>query len=320
MTNKIFLGTVLCILCCKATAQCTEYKWPQDQAKAERKVDAFKTAMKEQNYKGAVPGIQWMITHAPQWHTDLYVAATETYDNLAEKEFDPATKERYIDSLFIIYDLRIKNCGNEMYVLNRKAYSARKYYNSDKSKAAVALAIFDKTFEVSGNEVLDNNLIGYIDAIKLNDLPEDQVMRRYNKLMSVIDFKMNKARSENHADEISKYTKVITYIENRLPKMVNLDCSIIEKYFEPAYKADPTNLRLARKIFDLSIEKKCGYNPIWFEAAERLHTSSPSVLVAKELAVANISIKRFDRGTTFLAEVEARAKTASEKAWIDIIK
>jgi len=32
-------------------AQCTDYKWPQDVAKAEKQVESFRSAMKEQNYK-----------------------------------------------------------------------------------------------------------------------------------------------------------------------------------------------------------------------------------------------------------------------------
>src|SRR5579871_6635348 len=108
--------------------QCDQYKWPQDQAKAEKYADAFKAAVAAQNYKGATAGIQWMIANAPQWHSDLYVAAIDTYDKLASQELDPALKQKYVDSLLIIYDLRIRNCGDEMNVLNRKAFSANKYY------------------------------------------------------------------------------------------------------------------------------------------------------------------------------------------------
>jgi hypothetical protein len=84
MTKGALLGLLLTVFYSQTSAQCTEYKWPQDQANAEKYVDSFKGAIKEHNYKGAVSGIQWMIKHAPQWHTDLYVAATETYENLAE--------------------------------------------------------------------------------------------------------------------------------------------------------------------------------------------------------------------------------------------
>ncbi len=317
--ENVFLALMLSVLTINSWAQCTEYKWPQDQPKAEKYSDAFREAVKNHDYKSAIPGIQWMIANAPQWHSDLYVAALETYDNLAEKELDPGTKEGYVDSLFIIYDLRIKNCGEEEYVLNRKAYSARKYYNTDKANAAKSLAIFDKTFEVSGNNVLDNNLIGYIDAIRLNELPEDQIMTRYNKLMEVIDSKIKKAQQQNNKGDIGKYKKVINYIDNRIEKMVKMDCDFLNKYVAPAYKANPSDLRLASKVFSIGVEAKCPNDPTWFAAAEALHKSASDFSVVKELAVAYVKNKEFDKGTALLAEVQAKAKTPAEKGWIGII-
>ncbi len=247
--NNVLLGFSLVIITSlSASGQCTDYKWPQDQAKAEKKVDSFKAAIKEGNYKGATAGIQWMLHNAPNWHTDLYVAAIDTYDNLAEKELDPATKDAYIDSLFILYDLRIKNCGDEENVLNRKAYSARKYYNTNKAKASESLAIFDKTFAVSGNNVLDNNLIGYIDAIRLNTgLSEDQIMQRVTKLMEVIDSKLKKAQQQNNSGDIAKYNKVFAYVDSKLPKMVKMNCEFSKKYLEPSFKANPTDAAARKK-------------------------------------------------------------------------
>src|SRR6267154_2506637 len=160
--KNVFSVVVFLALTASASAQCTEYKWPTDIAKAEKQVESFRSAMKEQNYKGATAGINWMLSNVPQWHSDLYVAAIETYDKLASQELDPATKQNYIDSLMIVYDLRIKSCGDEMNVLNRKAISAYKYNGQNKDKAAEVLAIFDKTYEVSGNNVYDNNLDFYM--------------------------------------------------------------------------------------------------------------------------------------------------------------
>jgi len=319
--KNVFLALVAFGVSAGAWAQCNDYKWPKDQALAEKHVDAFKAAVKEQNYKAAVPGIQWMIANAPQWHSDLYVAALETYDNLAEKEQDPGTKENYIDSLFIIYDLRIKNCGEEEYVLNRKAYSARKFLNTNKAKAAESLAIFDKTFEVSGNNVLDNNLIGYMDAIRLNsDLSVDQVMQRYNKLSEVIDSKMKKAQQQNNSADISKYNKVYTYIDGRLPKMVKMDCDFVTKYLDGPYKANPTDVRLAKRLFEVVADGNCAYSPTWFEAAETVHKAAPGFAVAKELGIAYIQAKNFDKGTALITEVQGLAKTPAEKSWVELLK
>src|SRR5258705_13329518 len=133
-SKNVFFGLALIMSSFDAAAQCNDYKWPQDQAKAEKYVDAFKAAIKETNYKGATAGLQWMIANAPQWHSDLYVAALDTYDKLAGQEMDPGTKQGYVDSLLLIYDLRIKSCGDEMNVLNRKAFSAYKYNGQNKTK------------------------------------------------------------------------------------------------------------------------------------------------------------------------------------------
>src|SRR4051812_48838320 len=97
--KKVVFGLVLMMSSFGAWAQCTDYKWPQDQAKAEKYVEAYEAAYKDQNYKGATAGIQWMINNAPQWHTKLYVSAADTYDKLASQELDPSTKQKYVDSL-----------------------------------------------------------------------------------------------------------------------------------------------------------------------------------------------------------------------------
>src|SRR6478736_5357060 len=264
-SKNVFFGLALLMSSFSAMAQCSDYKWPQDQAKAEKYVDAYKAAIKDANYKGAVPGLQWMLVNAPQWHSDLYVAAQDAYDKLIGQEMDPGTKQGYIDSLLIIYDLRIKNCGEEMNVLNRKAFSAYKYNGQNKAKAADVLAIFDKTYEVSGNNVLDNNLDSYMSVIKnsaemLKNLSEDQIMQRYNKLMSIIEVKVKKAQEQNKANLVEGYKKVTEKIDTKFIK------------------------------------------------------------VAKDLCVKNVQDKNFDKVTPLLGQIETKASTPADKAWVNLLK
>jgi len=323
-SKNLVFGLALILSSIGASAQCNDYKWPQDQAKAEKYVDAFKTAIKEQNYKGATAGLQWMIVNAPQWHSDLYVAALDTYDKLASQEMDPGTKQGYIDSLLIIYDLRIKSCGDEMNVLNRKAFSANKYNGQNKDKAKEVLAIFDKTYEVSGNNVFDNNLLAYMDVIKINaegkSLTEDQIIQRYNKLIDVIDSKVKRAEEQNKTADIEKYKKVTAAIDVRLAKVVKINCAFVKKVFEPKYKANPNDVAMAKKIYQFMLADKCTDDPTWLEAAEAVHKSAPDFGVTKELCSKYIQNKNFDRANPLLTEVEAKAATPGEKAWIDILK
>jgi hypothetical protein len=219
-SKNVFFGLALIMSSFGATAQCNDYKWPQDQAKAEKYVEAYEAAYKDQNYKGATAGIQWMINNAPQWHTKLYVSGADTYDKLASQELDPTIKQKYVDSLLLIYDLRIKNCGEEENVLNRKAFSAYKYNGQNKAKIAEVLALFDKTYEISGNNVLDNNLDSYMSVIKnnvemLKNLSDDQIMQRYNNLMNIIETKVKKAQEQNKANLVEGYKKVTASIDTK---------------------------------------------------------------------------------------------------------
>lgn len=323
MKSKVMLLVVALITAAFASwAQCSEYKWPQDISKAEKQVESFRTAMKDQNYKGATAGINWMLKNVPQWHSDLYVAAIETYDKLASQELDPTLKQNYIDSLMIVYDLRVKSCGDEMNVINRKAISAYKYNGANKDKAAEVLAIFDKAYEVSGNNVLDNNLDAYMGAVKnnvdlLKNLNEDQIMQRYNKLMEVIEAKVKKAQEQNKS--IENYKKVTTSIDAKLAKVVKMNCAFVKKNFEPKFKANPNDALLAKKIYQVMLSDKCANDPTWLAAAELLHSTTPDFGVTKELSSAYIQAKNFDKATPLITELQGKASTPAEKAWVDIL-
>jgi hypothetical protein len=101
-------------------------------------------------------------------HSSLYINGVDVYDKLAGAEKDAARKKVYVDSMMIIYDMRIKNCGEEASVLNRKALSFVKYRIND--DPAQALTILDKVFELNGNNVLDGTLLPYMQTVRLNAL------------------------------------------------------------------------------------------------------------------------------------------------------
>ena len=322
--KKMYLVLVFVAAAVTTWAQCDDYKWPADPAKAEKQVEAIKNAMKDQNYKGATGGINWMLNNVPQWHSDLYVYAIETYDKLAAQELDPSSKQKYIDSLMIVYDLRVKSCGDEANVLNRKAISAYKYNAQNKAKTAEVLAIFDKTFETSGNNVADINLDPYMGTIKANadllkNLSEDQIMQRYNKLMDVVDAKVKKAQEQNKTSDIEKYKKVVGAIDAKLAKVVKMNCDFAKKNFEPKFKANPNDVMLAKKIYQSMLNDKCTSEPSFLQAAELIHSTSPEFGSTKELCSVYIQNKAFDKATPLIAELQGKAAKPSEKAWVDIL-
>src|SRR5687767_7649331 len=111
-------------------AQCKEVVWPTDgaqKAKAEESKVLYEDAKNAKQYKQALPPLNWLLANVPQFHSSLYINAADIYDELADAEKDPARKKVYVDSLMIVYDMRLKNCGDDPVVFNRKALAFLKH-------------------------------------------------------------------------------------------------------------------------------------------------------------------------------------------------
>lgn len=320
MKMKKFL--LVCILAATqftVWAQCKEFKWPEPKATAEEKVAVWSDALKSGNYRAATGPIQWMLSVAPQWNTKLYIDGADAYDKLADKETDAAKKKVLVDSLLIFYDLRIKNCGDEVNVMNRKASASFKYFQKNKEKLPELLALYDKVYEISGNNVTNGNLLTYMITVKnnqiaLKNVTDDQILARYDKVMAVIDAKMKILMSQNKTQEVEQLKGIKDAIDSELLKMVTVNCDFVKKNLAPKFKQNPNDLALAKKIFKFMLEGKCIDDPLWFEAGEEIFKTEKDFGLGKTLAAKCISAGNYDKAEAILKEALPLAKTPQEKS------
>ena len=318
-----FLSTVLFLAGINTTAlaQCKELKWPEDRKKADECVAVYTDAMKQGNYRAATGSLQWMLTNAPNWNTKMYIDGTDIYDKLADKEADPAKKKILVDSLLMLFDMRIKNCGDEANVLNRKEQAEFKYNQKIKEKLPDLLAHFDKIYELSGNNVSDNNLGFYMSVIKnyqtlYKNLTDDQILHRYDKLSAVLDDKMKKATEQNNQPEVDKLKAIKEKVDADLITMVKVDCDFVRKNLAPRFKQNPNDVNLAKKIFKFMLDGKCTDDPLWLEAGEAFYKLTPEkdFGLLKALAVKNMQIGNYEKAETLLNEALAMKLSQGDKA------
>jgi hypothetical protein len=325
-----FLPVVALLLCLVAPqtasfAQCKE-GWPTDanfnKAKADESVAVYGDAMRQGNYRAATAGWQWLLTNAPKWNTKLYIDGADIYDKLAEKETDPAKKKVLVDSLMMIYDLRIKNCGDELNVMNRKASAAYKYART-KDKLQELLNMFDQLYEKSGNNVSDANLVYYMKTVenyqKLHkNLTDDQILQRYDKIMGVIDVKTTKAPKKEDLDKLKGIKEAV---ESILIGLVKINCDFVKKNLAPKFKQDPSNMSIAKKIYTFMVQDKCTEDPLFLEALEAIdkHNPEKDFGLKKTIAIKYITGGATDKGEAKLKEAEPLAKTPAEKADINML-
>jgi tetratricopeptide (TPR) repeat protein len=324
LKSTVFGLALLFLTTFSAFSQCKEVKWPEDRAKAEEAVAIYGDALKQGNYRGATASLRWMLNNAPQWQTKLYIDGIEIYNKLAAEEKDPVKKQVLVDSLMLMYELRIANCGDQINVLNRKVQYNLLYNGQNKDKTASVLAEFDKVFEISGNNVSDNNLEAYMKAIQLNVLllkspNEDQILQRYDKITEIIDAKIKKAQSENKQADVDRLKKIKASIDDILIRLVKVDCDFVRKNLAPKFKQNPNDQVLVKKIFQFMTTGGCIDDPLWLQAAEEIHKTNPDYGLAKNMAKVYAKNENMSKAEALASQAASLASTPQDKAEAHIL-
>jgi len=305
-------------------AQCKDWKWPEDaeqKAKAEEKVSLYDDYRKNGEYAKAKTHLNWLLTNIPELNTSIYINGAEILDKLATDAKDPAVKNRLVDSLLLIHDLRIQYCGEEASVTNRKALMALKYWANENGKEAYTLGLLDKAFELNGNNILDGTLIPYMQVVKINklklkNLTDEQVLERYDMVMEILDAKIKKAASEGKPTDRYRTWKEDT--DKILISMIKVDCDFVRTNLGPKFKANPSDIGLAKKIFAFMLQDKCTNDPLWLQAAEEIHKVEKDYGLAKNLAIRYLASENYSKAESYFKEALELAPSNQDKADVNI--
>lgn len=307
-----------------ALGQCKTPEWPENKAKAEESLAIYGDAFKQGHYKDAKSPLLWLIKNAPKVNRQIYIDAADMYDKAATAETDPAKKQIMIDSMLLMYDLRIASCGEEANVLNRKANASFKHNYKNKEKLPGLLELFDKVFEINGNNVSDATLPTYMNLTDLNakylkNLSVDQVLQRYDKLMLVIGSKSKLALEKNKPADVEKLNGYKTQIDETMVKSVTalggVNCDFVKKNMEPKFRLNPKDLGLAKKMFGFMLADKCTDDPLWLELGDAMIDGGEKDFgLMKNVAIKHIGKGNMARAEVLMKEASTLAKEPHDKS------
>lgn len=303
-----------------AQAQCDDYIWPSgaERATAEEKNVLYSDALMAHHYKEAIQPLNWLLTHAPNLHKSLYINGAEIFDNLAEQEKDPVMKQHYVDSLMLMFDMRMQYCGEQNYVVNRKALASFKHYinSSNADKVKETLVLMDTAFSMNGADILDITLVPYMQSVMINELKyhsltDDQILQRYDKLMEVINKKLEsgdpktKERLKTYKDQIDEI----------LLRVVDVNCEFINNNLKPKFKANPTDILLAQKIFQFMLKANCIDDPFWLEVGEAVYKGGKKDYgLAINMARKYLALETYEKARFWFKEAVDQAANVQDKA------
>lgn len=284
MNAKVIVFLLLIVTVVIDTNAQSGWNWPEDKETAQEKNVLYTDNMKNGNYKAALEPLGWLLENAPDLNASIYINGAKIYEELAESEKDPQKKKEFQDKALSMYDKRIEHFNEEANVLDRKAYTAYKYFKDDKEKYEELFQLFEKTFELNGKDVGINNLVAYMDVIRRHNLTggnlsDEEVLNRYNTITEVIDTYIQKGKN------VETLEKHRAFCDKMLTAMVDVDCEFIETKLGPAFEKEPGNLQMAKRIIGLSLSYKCTENPLFTKAAMTVQEQEPTYAIAKVIAI-----------------------------------
>jgi tetratricopeptide (TPR) repeat protein len=321
------MGLAVMITALNSFGQCSVPDFGQDREKAEVMNARYSDALREGKFKEAKGPLVWLLNNAPKLTTKIYIDGADIYEALADKENDDKKKEVLVDSMLLMYDLRVKSCGEEDNVMNRKANGAFKYFYKNVTRQPELLQLYDKAYELNGNNLSDPSITLYMNVVYLNakyakSLNVEQVLDRYDKISAIIDAKTKVAMERNKQDLIKKYNGYKTTVDDLFIKaMTDLDavnCDFVKKNMEPKYRQNTKDLDLVKKMFMFMTTDKCFDDPLWLELGDILIKTGEAqdFGLYKNVAIKYIANGNFERGEALIKEALSLATDPKDKSEI----
>lgn len=272
--RKLVLVLTLTLLSAGVFAQ---RRFGADSVECVRNLSLYYELVKQNSLAQAAPF--WRKTYAlcPQSSENLYINGIRIYKHLLANEKDAEIKQKYIDSIMMLYDQRIELYNRERTVSWRKLLDYQQMRPSDHATLyKLAEHCMQVTPEKNRNQVMEIYFRNAIDLYKDNKLEADAVLNVFTTLEGQLEPRIAAGDADAKAIREQINTMFVT------SGVAN--CENLVKLFRPKFDANKKDLDLLKKLVPLLGANQCTTDPLYYEAAEALYELEPNASSAISLA------------------------------------
>lgn len=286
----------------------------------------YKEYYKQNNIERALPYWREIFQTAPGFRKAAFIDGADMFTTLiGQSENNPALKEKYIDTLFMIYDRRIECWGDKGFVLAKKATDMAKYRPKDIVKVK-------NLFEESINLDKDNSKYYHITTylkvlINLKDEPNgvnaDYIKTKYAQLAAICDANIQAGGEEApNFDEAKKEMEALMK-EYVLPKRFAAGSPWNSGTLTPLQKADslikwmaedPSKGNLEELFAVVRRDTDLKDSTVRYQIEDKLLTIAPAAERANNVGYWHYDNKRFNEAIPYFQKAVELATDTKEKA------
>jgi tetratricopeptide (TPR) repeat protein len=265
---------------------------------------------KNDAWKDAYKPWRWVFINCPASTKNIYLHGERLVEEMLKNTTDKDKKDKYIDTLMMVYDKRIQYFGSEGYVLGKKGSDLYKLRPSDYEKS---FNILKKSIELEGNDASGEAIIYYFRAaekmVKASKADSTILVDIYDQVSAIIEFNLSKAKDEG---DKARWENIRGNIELSFEPWAK--CEDLISLYTIKFNDAPEDIELLKKITKILDKKDCTDSELFFKATENLHRAEPSARTAELTGKMYIKRERFADAVPFLQEAIKLYEDDQERA------
>lgn len=277
-------------------------KYGADSANCIKYLSFYKDYFKQKSYNEALPNWREAFKRCPPTanQTMLVDGTTLMRKLISQNSKNPVYREKLVDSLMMIHDIRIANYPKyAVTARNNKGLDLANYVQNDPER------LYKEYGEIiAGNKTKTKPtiLLFYFDSAvelyKNGSLNEEEIIGVYEGCIELLSKMDPKDAADKEMVDDMKVKIEELFASNNIA-----DCDKLIELYTPKFEADPQNIELAEKIVRfMSAADGCTDNALFIAAATSIHKSNPTHTSAYTLYKLNASTGKSAEAVKYLQE------------------
>lgn len=290
------------VMALSSTSVFAQGKYGADSANCIKYLSFYKDYFKQKSYNEALPNWREAFKRCPPTanQTMLVDGTTLMRKLISQNSKNPVYREKLVDSLMMIHDIRIANYPKyAVTARNNKGLDLANYVQNDPER------LYKEYGEIiAGNKTKTKPtiLLFYFDSAvelyKNGSLNEEEIIGVYEGCMELLSKMDPKDAADKEMVDDMKVKIEELFASNNIA-----DCDKLIELYTPKFEADPQNIELAEKIVRfMSAADGCTDNALFISAATSIHKSNPTHASAYTLYKLNASTGKSAEAVKYLQE------------------
>ena len=197
-----------------------------------------------------------VFLNCPSFKQNTYVDGVTIMKNaFIRLTKDAALKDKYIDTLVMIYDKRAEyfptGIGN---IMGRKGVDLLAIAPERYEEAYNALK---QAIDLDGNNTNNDFIIPYFNSVitmvKNGKLEESTILDEYGRLMEIVDFNIKSLADGSNEKDLNNFSATKNNLDVAVQPYAN--CEDLVRIYQPKFDANPNDVELLTKIAE-TLEKE----------------------------------------------------------------